>query len=116
MPRAWAPDRGPFATAADQPPSLVAFGLRLDAAARLFLNQGRAASKSVSPASWFQLFTLTESLGGVESLIEHPAIMTHASRPEDVLKGLGIDEGLVRLSVGSESIDDLLAELEEALS
>jgi len=51
-----------------------------------------------------KLFTLTESLGGVERLIEHPAIMTHASLPEDVLKGFGIDEGLVRLSVGFESI------------
>ena len=63
-----------------------------------------------------KLFTLAESLGGVESLIEHPAIMTHASLPEDVRAGLGIDEGLVRLSVGIESIDDLLAELEEALA
>jgi cystathionine gamma-lyase len=63
-----------------------------------------------------ELFTLAESLGGVESLIEHPAIMTHASLPEDVRKGLGIDEGLVRLSVGIESIDDLLAELKQALS
>jgi cystathionine gamma-lyase len=62
-----------------------------------------------------KLFTLAESLGGVESLIEHPAIMTHASLPEDVRAGLGIDEGLVRLSVGIESIDDLLAELKEAL-
>jgi cystathionine gamma-lyase len=63
-----------------------------------------------------KLFTLAESLGGVESLIEHPAIMTHASLPEGVRAGLGIDAGLVRLSVGIESIDDLLAELKEALS
>jgi cystathionine gamma-lyase len=61
------------------------------------------------------LFTLAESLGGVESLIEHPAIMTHASLPEDVRAGLGIDDGLVRLSVGIESIDDLIAELNFAL-
>ena len=61
------------------------------------------------------LFTLAESLGGVESLIEHPAIMTHASLPEDVRAGLGIDEGLVRLSVGIESVDDLIAELNQAL-
>ncbi len=61
------------------------------------------------------LFTLAESLGGVESLIEHPAIMTHASLPEDVRAGLGIDEGLVRLSVGIESVDDLIAELNHAL-
>jgi len=62
-----------------------------------------------------KLFTLAESLGGVESLIEHPALMTHASLPEDVRANLGIDEGLVRLSVGIESIDDLLAELRYAL-
>jgi cystathionine gamma-lyase len=61
------------------------------------------------------LFTLAESLGGVESLIEHPAIMTHASLPEDVRAGLGIDDGLVRLSVGIEDLDDLLHELQYAL-
>jgi cystathionine gamma-lyase len=62
-----------------------------------------------------ELFTLAESLGGVESLIEHPAIMTHASLPEDVRANLGIDEGLVRLSVGIENVDDLIAELKHAL-
>ena len=62
-----------------------------------------------------ELFTLAESLGGVESLIEHPAIMTHASLPQEVRMGLGIDEGLVRLSVGIESVDDLIAELQHAL-
>ncbi|HEY9530219.1 MAG TPA: PLP-dependent aspartate aminotransferase family protein [Burkholderiales bacterium] len=63
-----------------------------------------------------KLFTLAESLGGVESLIEHPAIMTHASLPEDVRANLGIDEGLVRLSVGIENVHDLIAELDHALS
>ena len=62
-----------------------------------------------------KLFTLAESLGGVESLIEHPAIMTHASLPEDVRAGLGIDDGLVRLSVGIEGVEDLIAELKYAL-
>ena len=62
------------------------------------------------------LFTLAESLGGVESLIEHPAIMTHASLPAEMRASLGIDDGLVRLSVGIESADDLIAELKEALS
>lgn len=62
-----------------------------------------------------KLFTLAESLGGVESLIEHPAIMTHASLPEDVRAGLGISDGLVRLSVGIEDVEDLIAELEYAL-
>ncbi len=62
-----------------------------------------------------KLFTLAESLGGVESLIEHPAIMTHASLPEDVRASLGIDDGLVRLSVGIENVGDLIAELGYAL-
>ena len=62
-----------------------------------------------------KLFTLAESLGGVESLIEHPAIMTHASLPEDVRAGLGISDGLVRLSVGIEDVQDLLDELKFAL-
>jgi cystathionine gamma-lyase len=62
-----------------------------------------------------KLFTLAESLGGVESLIEHPAIMTHASLPEDVRANLGIDEALVRLSVGIEDVDDLIDELKDAL-
>jgi cystathionine gamma-lyase len=74
---------------------------------------GLAASKRFLERC--KLFTLAESLGGVESLIEHPAIMTHASLPEDVRAGLGIDDGLVRLSVGIESVDDLLAELKYAL-
>ena len=62
-----------------------------------------------------KLFTLAESLGGVESLIEHPAIMTHASLPEDVRASLGISDGLVRLSVGIEDLQDLLDELKYAL-
>ena len=62
-----------------------------------------------------RLFTLAESLGGVESLIEHPAIMTHASIPPHVRDELGISDGLVRLSVGIEDCDDLIADLEQAL-
>ena len=61
------------------------------------------------------LFSLAESLGGVESLIEHPAIMTHASLPEAVRAQLGIDDSLVRLSVGVEDVQDLIAELDYAL-
>ena len=56
------------------------------------------------------LNTLAESLGGVESLIEHPAIMTHASIPPEVRASLGISDTLVRLSVGVEDIEDLIAE------
>jgi cystathionine gamma-lyase len=62
-----------------------------------------------------KLFALAESLGGVESLIEHPAIMTHASVPAANRKRLGISDGLVRLSVGVENIEDLRAELADAL-
>ncbi|QBB71852.1 PLP-dependent transferase [Pseudolysobacter antarcticus] len=62
------------------------------------------------------LFALAESLGGVESLIEHPAIMTHASVPAANRKRLGISDGLIRLSVGVEDIADLRAELDAALS
>jgi cystathionine gamma-lyase len=63
-----------------------------------------------------ELFALAESLGGVESLIEHPAIMTHASIPPENRAALGISDGLVRLSVGIESADDLLADLQNALA
>ncbi|MGZ3280963.1 MAG: cystathionine gamma-synthase [Phenylobacterium sp.] len=63
-----------------------------------------------------QLFTLAESLGGVESLIEHPAIMTHASIPPHVREELGISDAFVRLSVGVENVDDLIADLEQALA
>ena len=63
-----------------------------------------------------KLFSLAESLGGVESLIEHPAIMTHASVPEDIRNEIGIVDGLVRLSVGIETLEDLVADLDVALS
>ena len=62
-----------------------------------------------------RLFALAESLGGVESLIEHPALMTHASVPADVRKNLGIGDTLVRLSVGIEDAEDLIADLAAAL-
>ncbi len=62
-----------------------------------------------------QLFALAESLGGVESLIEHPALMTHGSVPADVRAALGISDTLVRLSVGIEDPDDLIADLDAAL-
>ena len=61
------------------------------------------------------MFTCAESLGGVESLIEHPAIMTHASVPPERRRALGISDGLIRLSVGVEHVDDLIADLEQAL-
>jgi cystathionine gamma-lyase len=63
-----------------------------------------------------KVFALAESLGGVESLIEHPAIMTHASVPPEMRKKLGIDDGLIRLSVGIEDQKDLIADLTQAFS
>lgn len=62
-----------------------------------------------------KIFALAESLGGVESLIEHPALMTHASLPKDRREAIGISDGLVRLSVGIESLDDLIEDIEQAL-
>ena len=62
-----------------------------------------------------ELFSLAESLGGVESLIEHPAIMTHASIPPEIREEIGISDGLVRLSVGIESLEDLIQDLEASL-
>ena len=61
-------------------------------------------------------FSLAESLGGVESLIEHPAIMTHSSIPAEERAKIGIDDSLVRLSVGIEDVDDLIADLDQALA
>ncbi len=73
----------------------------------------------LSAASQFMqnmnLFTLAESLGGVESLVNHPAIMTHASVPKDIRKHLGIHDNLVRLSVGIEDPADLMADIDQAL-
>lgn len=62
-----------------------------------------------------RIFSLAESLGGVESLIGHPATMTHAGVPRDMRERMGLTDGLVRLSVGIEDIDDLVADLEQAL-
>jgi cystathionine gamma-lyase len=73
-----------------------------EAAARAFLKKCR-------------LFTTAESLGGVESLADHPAIMTHASVPEDVRETLGVTGGLIRLSVGIEDEADLVGDLTQAL-
>ena len=63
-----------------------------------------------------RLFSLAESLGGVESLISHPATMTHASIPAEIRQARGIDDGLVRLSVGIEDFDDLKDDLKYALT
>ena len=63
-----------------------------------------------------RLIALAESLGGVESLVCHPATMTHASIPYEIRQQVGITDGLIRLSVGIEHIDDLLADLDRAIA
>lgn len=77
-----------------------------------FIKGGLPASRKFLES--VQVFALAESLGGVESLIEHPAIMTHASVPADQRKKLGIDDSLIRLSVGIEDVEDLLSDLKQA--
>jgi cystathionine beta-lyase/cystathionine gamma-synthase len=62
-----------------------------------------------------EIFTLAESLGGVESLISHPSSMTHGAVPREVKEKLGITEGLIRISVGIEDVEDLEADLDGAL-
>jgi cystathionine gamma-lyase len=62
-----------------------------------------------------RIFTIAESLGGVESLVDHPGLMTHASIPPEQRKALGIDDALIRLSVGIEAVEDLQADLQQAL-
>jgi cystathionine gamma-synthase len=76
------------------------------------LNCSRASALRF--AKRLKLFTLAESLGGVESLVCHPSSMTHASVPADVRRRVGITDGLVRFSVGIEDVDDLRADLEQA--
>lgn len=72
-----------------------------------------AASRFMSST---RLFSCAESLGGVESLVNHPAIMTHASIPKEIRERIGVVDGLVRLSVGIEDADDLIADLDQALT
>ena len=81
--------------------------------ATIWLKGGLDAAKSMLER--VEVFTLAESLGGVESLIEHPGIMTHASVPADRRAALGVDDALVRLSVGVEDLADLRADLDQAL-
>ena len=82
---------------------MVAFEVSSGEAARSFLERLR-------------VFTLAESLGAVESLAESPAMMTHASIPEEIRTQVGVSDGLLRLSVGIEDVDDLMADLEQALA
>jgi cystathionine beta-lyase/cystathionine gamma-synthase len=84
------------------PGAMLSFDLETLEAARRFLNQVKICS-------------LAESLGGVETLISLPALMTHASMPQDVRERVGITDGLVRLSVGIEDVEDIIGDLDQAL-
>ena len=79
-----------------------------------FTFKSGAKADAIKMLEKVKVFTLAESLGGVESLANHPALMTHASIPEEKRKEIGITDDLVRLSVGVEDISDLLADLEHA--
>ena len=79
-----------------------------------FLKGGISQSKRFLKS--VKIFALAESLGGVESLIEHPAIMTHASIPKKVRQELGIYDNLIRVSVGIENVEDLIKDLDSALA
>ncbi len=81
-----------------------------------FVFKSGAKADAVSFLERLKVFTLAESLGGVESLANHPALMTHASIPEDKRRENGISDDLVRLSVGIEDIDDLITDLKQALN
>jgi cystathionine gamma-lyase len=82
-----------------------------------FELQGRGAlTRARRFLERLKVFTCAESLGGVESLAEHPGIMTHASIPPERRRALGISDGLIRLSVGIEHVDDLIADLDQALA
>lgn len=78
-----------------------------------FIKGGLEASKTFLEKVRF--FHLAESLGGVESLIEHPAIMTHASVPKEIRESIGVTDNLIRVSVGIEDVDDLIGDLDFAL-
>ena len=84
--------------------AMVSFSLKKDTEA--------AARKVLSS---FKMFCLAESLGGVESLVGHPATMTHASIPREERLKVGLTDSLIRLSIGIEDKDDLIADLEQAL-
>jgi len=80
----------------------------------LVLKGGEAAAKKLVTRT--KLFTLAESLGGVESLVELPAAMTHASIPPETRRAHGVADGLVRISVGIEDVADLISDLDRALA
>lgn len=81
-----------------------------------FIPKGADYTKAIRVVEHLQIFTLAESLGGVESLAGHPASMTHASIPKELREKSGVVDSLIRLSVGIEDVSDLIQDLEQALS
>jgi cystathionine beta-lyase len=81
-----------------------------------FTLKGNKLADALEVVKKVHLFALAESLGGVESLIGHPATMTHASIPKEIREQSGVVDSLIRLSVGVEDADDLIADLEKALN
>ncbi|MBD3298682.1 MAG: cystathionine gamma-synthase [candidate division Zixibacteria bacterium] len=79
-----------------------------------YIDGGEGEARSICKST--RVFRLAESLGGVESLIEHPALMTHASIPREMRESRGLGDSLIRLSVGIEHADDLIADLDQALA
>src|SRR4030095_4063722 len=80
-----------------------------------FVLEGDRKEDAIAVLEKFELFSLAESLGGVESLSGHPATMTHASIPAEERRKAGLSDSLIRLSVGIEDVDDLIADLEQAI-
>jgi cystathionine beta-lyase len=80
-----------------------------------FTTKGNNFSEAIKVVERLKVFTLAESLGGVESLAGHPASMTHASIPKQEREKTGVVDSLIRLSVGIEDADDLIADLKQAL-
>ena len=80
-----------------------------------FTTKGNDYDKAIDIVEKLKVFTLAESLGGVESLAGHPASMTHASIPKEEREKTGVVDSLIRLSVGIEDIDDLIADLKQAI-
>jgi cystathionine beta-lyase len=80
-----------------------------------FITKGANYEEAISIVERLKLFTLAESLGGVESLAGHPASMTHASIPKKVREKSGVVDALIRLSVGIEDVRDLISDLEKSI-
>jgi cystathionine beta-lyase len=81
-----------------------------------FTTKGNKLADALKIVEKVKLFALAESLGGVESLIGHPASMTHASIPKDKREESGVVDSLIRLSIGIEDADDLIEDLEQSLA